>query len=67
VSEPVGDVARRKLEENGGRAENGLQPHDVGERHADLVLPEESDDRDRKERGAEPGGSNQKRGISIKG
>src|SRR5437667_65757 len=44
-----GEVPRRELEERDGQPECRLEGHDVGERHPDLILPEEGDDGNREE------------------
>ena len=45
----------RQLHDGCDQGEDGLQHHDVGERHAELVLPEERDGRDREEELPESG------------
>src|SRR5258705_347182 len=50
-----------------GHAEDGLEDHDVGERHPDLVLPEEGDDGDGKEDELEGGEGDEKPDISHAG
>src|SRR5262249_61612279 len=49
IADTVRKIGGGKLEDDHGEAEDGLEDHDVGERHADLVLPEESDDGNGKE------------------
>src|SRR5262249_51614444 len=50
IADAIGEIAGGKLAEDHGEAEDGLEDHDVGERHADLVLPEERDDGNGKEK-----------------
>src|SRR5215475_146106 len=50
IADTIGEIAGGKLAEDHGEAEDGLEDHDVGERHADLVLPEERDDGNGKEK-----------------
>ena len=49
ATDPIGQVAGRKLEDDHRHAEQGLRDHDVGQRHPDLVLPEQRDDGNREE------------------
>src|SRR6185369_8186876 len=50
VADAIGEVAGGELEEDHRETEHGLEQEDVRERQADLILPEQRDDRDREQR-----------------
>ena len=58
----VRDIPRRKFEDDRRKRKDRLQIHDVGQRHADMVLPEDGDDRHREEDGVQSAISDQQRG-----
>ena len=67
IAHPIGQVSRGELEEHHGQPEDGLEDHDVGERHPDLILPEKGDDRDGEEDELEGGEGDEKPDISHAG
>ena len=63
MAEPIGQVARRELENHHRQPEEGLQNHDVRHRHADLVPPEQGDDGNGEEGGVQRRVGDEKAGV----